>query len=120
MMPMFEIVATIVTILLYILGLWKLYEILVADHNPRKVEITDEMAEGLQDRLDKQVEKVTKRATEFAEFQAGIILDYATEYMYKEMNSLDKYEKAPEELVADVDANFNSWLKERHPELKNK
>ena len=120
MMPMFEIVATIVTILLYILGLWKLYEILVADHNPRKVEITDEMAEELQDRLDKQVEKVTKRATEFAEFQAGIILDYATEYMYKQMNNLDKYEKAPEELVADVGANFNSWLKERHPELKNK
>lgn len=56
MMPMFEIVATIVTILLYILGLWKLYEILVADHNRQQVEISDEMTEELQSLLSFRLE----------------------------------------------------------------
>ena len=118
MMPIFEIVGTILTILLCALGFLKLYEILVADHKIQQVEITGEMAEELQERLDKQVEEVRKGATEFAELQAGIVLDYAVEYMHKKMNNLDKYEKAPSELVADVDANFIPWIEERHPELK--
>ena len=110
-----EILGVLVTILLCVLGVAKIYDVVVKQVNLEELDITDEMKEDLQQRLDEQVRK---GVTEFAELQAGIVLDYATEYMHKKMNNLDKYEKAPPELVADVDANFTSWLEERHPELK--
>lgn len=113
-----EIVGVILTILLCALGIMKIYDIVVKQVNLEELDITDKMKEDLQQRLDEQVEQVRKGATEFAELQTGIVLDYAVEYMHKKMNNLDKYEKAPPELVADVDANFTSWLEERHPELK--
>ena len=118
MMVIPEILGVLITILLCALGVAKIYDVVVKQVNLEELDITDEMKKDLQQRLDEQVEQVRKGATEFAELQAGIVLDYATEYMYKKMNNLDKYEKAPPELVADVDANFTSWLEERHPELK--
>ena len=113
-----EILGVLITILLCALGVAKIYDLVVKQVNLEELDITDKMKEDLQQHLDKQVEQVRKGATEFAELQAGIVLDYATEYIHKKMNNLDKYEEAPKELVKDIDANFITWLEERHPELK--
>lgn len=118
MMVIPEVLGVLITILLCALGVAKIYDVVAKQVNLEEIDITDKMKEDLQQRLDEQVEQVRKGATEFAELQASIVLDYAVEYMHKKINNLDKYEKAPPELVADVDANFIPWLEERHPELK--
>lgn len=106
---------------LVVLGLIKVHEILFPSTTVYKLKAQD--AEKLKNielevkQVQKDIEIDKERAQQFLHFQVGILMDYACEFIYKKLNNLEDYEKAPQELKDEVDSQFIVWVNKRHPEL---
>lgn len=121
MMTLVQILGFPVLGILVILGLIKVHDILFPSTTVHKLKAQD--SRKIKDielevkQMQKDVQMDKERAQQFLQFQIGILMDYACEFIYKKLNNLEDYEKAPQELKDEVDSQFLVWIDKRHPEL---